>query len=234
MPVKVSCRSHDSLAIFDEHSSISRMYRNLRCQHHLIQERDDQRPNIPGLTPLGFERWVTLLIRAHPEEEYRRLQKTVLDMPISNPDNRIERFPKEIPRRLFPRYEDCRVRDCIEYSISKYAAIKLPQDFNREEPQPHGDLLSRTSSINGQSCNRQKHPHRRVSFVLPNTRRDACQDLDEPKLYSGGERIKRQADHGAKTYEDNLSRHNHAGSNYKPPPRKVNRFAYARDKDYYR
>ena len=78
MPIKVSCRWHDALSIFNEHSSVSRMYRNLGCQHHLIQEPDDQRPNIPGLTPLGFERWVTLLIRAHPGDEYRRLQKPFL------------------------------------------------------------------------------------------------------------------------------------------------------------
>lgn len=63
------------------------MYRDFGCQHHLVQERDDQRPDIPGLTLAGFERWATLLIRAHPEEEYTRLKKAVLDMPISNSDN---------------------------------------------------------------------------------------------------------------------------------------------------
>ena len=70
------------------------MYRNLRCQHHLIQERDDQRPNISGLTPVGFERWVTLLIRAYPEEEYRGSKRPFL---IYQSAIRI------IERRNFPR-----------------------------------------------------------------------------------------------------------------------------------
>jgi len=34
---------------------------------------------------------MTLLIKAYPEEEYKRLRKAVLDMPISNPDKK-ERF----------------------------------------------------------------------------------------------------------------------------------------------
>ena len=154
-------------------------------------------------------------------------------MPISNPDNRIERFPKEIPRRLFLRYKDPRVRDRIEYSISKHAAIELPQDFNREEPQPYGDPLLRTFSIDGQSCNPQKHRYRRVRFVLPNTYRNTCQDLDKP-LHRGAERTKRQADQGAKSYGDSLSRYDRAGSDYRPPLRKVKKFAYASDEDDHR
>lgn len=123
------------LAVFDdEHSSISRMYRDLECQHHLVQERYDERPDIPGLTPVGFERWVTLLIQAHPEEEFMRLQKAVLEMPISNPDDKKERFPKEISRRLFPGHEDRRTRHRIEDSISEHAAVDLPRRSSREEP----------------------------------------------------------------------------------------------------
>lgn len=112
------------------------MYRDLECQHHLIQERYDERPDIPGLTPVGFERWVTLLIQAHPDLEFQRLQKAALEMPISNPDDRKERFPKEISRRLFPGQEDRRIRDRIQDSISEHAAIDLPRRSSREEPQP--------------------------------------------------------------------------------------------------
>ena len=125
------------IAVFDdEHSSISRMYRDLECQHHLVQEKFNERPDIPGLTPLGFERWVTLLIQAHPDEEFERLQKAVLDMPICNPDDRKERFPKELSRRLFPGHEDRRVRETLEKTISEHAAIDLPLRPNREDPPP--------------------------------------------------------------------------------------------------
>ena len=118
----------ESVDVFDdEHSSISRLYRDLECQHHLVQERHDLRPDIPGLTPVGFERWVTLLIQAHPDEEFERLQKAVLEMPISNPDDKKERFPKELSRRLFPGSEDRRIRDRLEKTIVEHAGVILPK-----------------------------------------------------------------------------------------------------------
>ena len=112
------------------------MYRDLSCQHHLVQERHDERPDIPGLTPVGFERWVTLLIQAHPEKEFERLQKAVLDMPISNPDDKKERFPKEISRRLFPGHGDNGIRDRIEDAIEEHAAVDIGRHSNREEASP--------------------------------------------------------------------------------------------------
>lgn len=113
------------------------MYRQLRCQHHLVQEQEDQRPDIPGLTPVGFERWVTLLIKAHPEEEYQRLQKAVLDMPISNPDQKKERFPKEISRRLFPGSGDREIRESLETAISEHGEIELPKRADGENITSH-------------------------------------------------------------------------------------------------
>jgi len=111
------------------------MYRDLACQHHLVQEKYDERPDVPGLTPVGFERWVTLLIQAHPDEEFERLQKAALEMPISNPDDKKERFPKEISRRLFPGHEDRRIRNRIEDTISEHAAVDLPRRTSRDESQ---------------------------------------------------------------------------------------------------
>ena len=113
------------------------MYRELECQHHLVQEHYDERPDIPGLTPVGFERWVTLLIQAHPDKEYERLQKAVLDMPINNPDDKKERFPKELSRRLFPGFSDSKIREDIEHAISEHANIDLPNRTERNNsPRP--------------------------------------------------------------------------------------------------
>lgn len=145
------------------------MYRDLECQHHLVQEKYDERPDIPGLTPVGFERWVTLLIQAHPDEEYGRLQKAVLDMPICNPDDRKERFPKELSRRLFPGHEDRKVRERLEDSISEHAAIDIPRRPNREEPPPprHDSPLHKSSAA---EQNYAPQTHRSsVSFDLPPT-----------------------------------------------------------------
>ena len=140
------------LGVFDdERTSISRMYRELACQHHLVQERFDERPDIPGLTPVGFERWVTMLIQAHPDEEFERLQKAVLDMPISNPDDKKERFPKDISRRLFPGFPDLKIREDLENAISEHANIDLPNRAERDESPSHKRSINESvHSIPGQ------------------------------------------------------------------------------------
>jgi hypothetical protein len=116
--------------IFDDHtSSISRLYREIEAQHHLTQAKLDERPDTPGLTPLGFATWATLLLRAYPEQEFERLQKTVLDMPISNPDDRKERFPKEISRRLFPIHPDLKIRDKLEKAMATQCNLKFPLSY---------------------------------------------------------------------------------------------------------
>ena len=143
----------------DEQTSISRMYRDLGCQHHLVQERFHERPVIPGLTPVGFERWVTLLIQAHPEAEFERLQKAVLHMPINNPDDKKERFPKEISRRLFPAHEDTRIRHLIEDSIAEHAAIDIPRRSS------HDDLNADSST---RSHSRQPSPPHKSSTASEN------------------------------------------------------------------
>ena len=105
---KVPEERYSYSAIFSKipNSAISRLYRELRCQHHLVQHAHHEVPTIPALTTWGFETWLTTMIRAHPDTEFERLAKCVLEMPISNADHRAERFPKELSRRLFPKKED--------------------------------------------------------------------------------------------------------------------------------
>ena len=145
------------------------MYRDLACQHHLVQDKFDERPDIPGLTPVGFERWVTLLIQAHPEEEFERLQKAVLEMPISNPDDKKERFPKEISRRLFPGHGDDKVRDRIEDSIQEHAAVEIPRRTSREEPKPQQDSHTPRSSVSEPPPYVPQNHRPSVSFDVPST-----------------------------------------------------------------
>lgn len=123
------------------------MYRELSCQHHLVQEDDGERPVIPGLTPIGFERWVTLLIRAHPDEEYNRLQKAVLDMPISNPEDRKERFPKEISRRLFPNIGDRKVCERLDNAVCEHAQVDLPKRARVESPVFMADTIAEPEEL---------------------------------------------------------------------------------------
>lgn len=106
-------------------AAISKMYRDLRCSHHLTQEKTDEVPNIPGLTPAGFKTWMTLMIQGHPDIEFDRLAKAVMHMPISNADDVKERFPKELPRRLFPKVENLQARQRCAAAICSSGNITI-------------------------------------------------------------------------------------------------------------
>lgn len=128
---KVPTDSYPWQDIFDDRtSSISRIYRDIEAEHHLVQDPQNlkERPDIPGLTPRGFEKWYTLMIQANPDREFARLQKTVLDMPINNPDDKKERFPKELPRRLFPSSADKKILEKLEVSIITHCEVELPRN----------------------------------------------------------------------------------------------------------
>jgi hypothetical protein len=84
------------------HKNLSYLYRDIECEHFFVQEKPQERPTVPALTPAGFATWMTHVIRADPEHEYKRFADAVLNMPISNADDPKERFPKELSRRLFP------------------------------------------------------------------------------------------------------------------------------------
>lgn len=99
-------------------ASVSKIYQKLFCQHHLVQTQCHEVPVIPGLTPHGFESFMTLLIQAHPDVEYERLSHAAMNMPISNADNKSERFPKELSRRLLPHQPNLQAKQRIVASLN--------------------------------------------------------------------------------------------------------------------
>ena len=82
------------------------MYLQLNCEHCLIQPQDgyDRPPRVPGLTVVGFERWMTEAILTFPEIEYNRLSKALLQLPLNNPYSHNRLSKKGIPRDHFPVY----------------------------------------------------------------------------------------------------------------------------------
>ncbi|KAK6002319.1 hypothetical protein QM012_001957 [Aureobasidium pullulans] len=116
--------------------SISKIYRDLRCQHHFIQLGNHSVPDIPALTPDGFNQFMTILIQAHPSMEYDRLAKAVLDMPISNADNSKERFPKELSRRLIPKEDDITQQQRLHAAMSNDRNIQLRASNPMPPPPP--------------------------------------------------------------------------------------------------
>ena len=136
---KVSDESYPWNAIFGgrlTNASISRLFRDLRCQHHLVQFNHHDVPTIPGLTPQGFDTFMTTLIQAHPDKEFKRLSNALRNMPISNADDCKERFPKELSKRLFPRREDLQQRQRLFAALSADPAISFPNKNTMPPPPP--------------------------------------------------------------------------------------------------
>ena len=107
-----------TVAFDDERGYTSRMYRDFKCQHHLIQEtgRHEERPDIPALTPGGFETWARVLIKAYPSTEYERLQKALEVFRIRDKGG----SPITIDRSLFPEQANLKIREDLKKSIEKH------------------------------------------------------------------------------------------------------------------
>lgn len=174
---------------------------------------------------------MTLLVKAYPEEEYKRLQKSLLDMPIRNTD-KTERFPKDISRRLFPQDEERRIREHVEWAIAKHADIQLPRSMNRKGP--HRDIPFQTSSIGKQIYNPQNHGHRRVSFVLPTDAWSNTPQHFEHPTQKSAEKARKQMDENLPSYRERPRRYESAGSDDQRPQRKFDKSSYASNKDGYR
>lgn len=128
----------------------------MRCQHHLIQEHPAEGPFIPALTPQGFQEWMTAMILAYPDTEYERISKAVLDMPISNADDVKERFPKELPRRMFPRTENMQAqqRCAANLAAEGVGPLRRAPSFPPPPPQPKVDI-----NTSGPSLERERSPY---------------------------------------------------------------------------
>ncbi|KAF3911394.1 hypothetical protein ABW20_dc0102528 [Dactylellina cionopaga] len=91
--------------------ALSEIFQALNCHHHLVPPKDSASspPTVPGLTPQGFERWMTIQILSDPDREAKRLITILKQCPIQNPfekDPMIRRFPKTLTRDSFPKYAD--------------------------------------------------------------------------------------------------------------------------------
>ena len=170
----------------------------MRCQHHLIQEHPAEQPYIPALTPEGFQDWMTAMIQAYPDAEYERIAKAVLDMPISNADDRKERFPKELPRRMFPATENLQAQQRCAAALSSEGVGPLRKAPSFPPPPP------KSQPVPIPNLERERSPY--VSQPV------ARSFESEDEIHSASVPIERQrkpyaATPGAgKNYDDDLSR----------------------------
>ncbi|KAF4451402.1 hypothetical protein F53441_5668 [Fusarium austroafricanum] len=110
------CRPHGAL------DNLETLYQHLRCENHLIQRRPGGMPHIPSLTPAGFERWMACQIRAFPDQEAKRLNHIMTDLPITADgalvDDKPERLPKQISRHLLPANRHRETHDLVVDAIT--------------------------------------------------------------------------------------------------------------------
>ncbi|KAF2263444.1 hypothetical protein CC78DRAFT_275598 [Lojkania enalia] len=188
--------------IFDKlpYATLGKIYRDMRCQHHLIQPHLSDQPHIPALTPEGFEEWMTAMIQAYPDTEYERLSKAVLDMPISNADDCKERFPKELPRRLFPHQENLPAQQRCAAALSVEGIRPLRKAPTFPPPPP-------MNPSNGQTPSLERERSRYASQA--DTRAIDSDDEDSTPISIPIERERKPytaAPGGGKVYDDELSR----------------------------
>ncbi|OTA57852.1 hypothetical protein K449DRAFT_398079 [Hypoxylon sp. EC38] len=100
----------------DFHERIADFFTDLDCQYHLVQPDSYSRPHVPALTPTGFAQFLTTCILAHPDEEFRRLDKIVSDVQLVA-DGQPERLPRQLLRSQFPVRHDPKSRKLLAAAL---------------------------------------------------------------------------------------------------------------------
>jgi len=96
---------------------------------------------IPALTPEGFADWMTIWIRAYPEQEAKRLEKVVRSMPINADGETVDGKPERLPK---VNYCHIRSRRIVNKNDSKSHAISF-QAGNIQNPKRKFARLSQSS-----------------------------------------------------------------------------------------
>jgi hypothetical protein len=107
------------------------LYQDLECEYHLIQAgpKLKSRPDVPGLTPSGFTKWLTTSIFAYPDQEARRLANVIARLPVNADgplvDGKPERLPKQLSRHLFPEMHDEHARKLFSLAVRDFFRLEV-------------------------------------------------------------------------------------------------------------
>ncbi|KAG7294347.1 hypothetical protein NEMBOFW57_004418 [Staphylotrichum longicolle] len=110
-------------------TKLAELYQQLACEYYLVPADSKARPTVPGLTLTGWARWMTLAMRAYPNEEAQRLAKAVSALPInadSPLDGKPERLPKQLSRRLLPEKADRQARMLFDAALKGHLEATRP------------------------------------------------------------------------------------------------------------
>jgi len=127
---------------------LSALYSSLSCHHHLIPHSATpyESPHLAALTPHGFASFMTLLIQACPDVEFQRLSATVRDWPVSNADDRKDRWPKELSRRLLPRSGSEHERRLLHDALRKVGIRVSTSSYPLPPPHPGAAVAAATGN----------------------------------------------------------------------------------------
>ncbi|KAK6084127.1 hypothetical protein SCUP234_03456 [Seiridium cupressi] len=96
-------------------------YEDLKCQYHLVQKDNHGRPWIPALTPAGFTQYLTICMLAYPDQEFRRFENIVADVPIiaDGPvqGGTTDKLPRTIIRSCLPARFDSKSRKLLDSAV---------------------------------------------------------------------------------------------------------------------
>ncbi|KAK4102672.1 hypothetical protein N658DRAFT_506281 [Parathielavia hyrcaniae] len=126
---------------------LTELYEQLACEYYLVPAKPNSRPTVPGLTLSGWARWMTLVIRAYPNEEAQRLARVFAALPINADsllDGKPERLPKHISRRLLPERADRQARMLFDRALQ--TQLKATPLQNSKPSLPDAERRASTSS----------------------------------------------------------------------------------------
>lgn len=114
------------------------LYLDLKCEFHLVQDSSSEpsRPYIPALTPRGFIRWISLLIKAFPDKEVHRFSIIAQDVALEavrTDDSKPERLPRQLSHHLFPSSRNQKTYDFVTEEI-KYWKQSLSTPVTATSP----------------------------------------------------------------------------------------------------
>lgn len=143
--------------------SLEKLYGNLQCAYHLVQDKspgDKARPYIPALTPDGFVKLMILLIRAFPDQESSRLSRVICDLPLEAVPNdwmaetgTRERLPRQISKHLFPAQHN---ENALQLLTGAVRACKQATSRNSSSP-PRNTQNAPPPLIHSDARSRQEH-----------------------------------------------------------------------------
>ncbi|CRK22768.1 hypothetical protein BN1723_012768 [Verticillium longisporum] len=104
------------------------LYQDLDCPYYLSQAVPQAHPSIPGLTRMGFVKWMTINILAYPDQESRRFALLLPDLAplkVTGPDGTQECLPHTLPRNLLPATHDKKIA-CVTIGTYLFAIVYSP------------------------------------------------------------------------------------------------------------